>query len=147
MSSGGMNNSITAVHISANLITLTAHCCLLECVTGSVAACKGLFVRPECSTTFLQRSNFTEQDWMSGRGRNRQSDSTSSKWLCLCVSLHIVLRTYVKSHLLSVCVLLCENMHTHTHTCKESEFRCRALWELEGSFQHKHSEARTPLTH
>lgn len=27
----------------------------------------------------------------------------------LCVSLHILLR---KSHLLSVCVLLCENMHT-----------------------------------
>lgn len=58
---------------------------------------------------------------MWGHGGTVREGPGPNACLCVCVCLYIYccIHVLVKSHLLSVCTFLCENMHTHMCVKKE----------------------------
>lgn len=59
---------------------------------------------------------------MWGHGGTVRQGPGPNAYLCVCACLYIYccIHVLVKSHLLSVCMLLCENMRTHVCVKKES---------------------------
>lgn len=108
------------VQLQCIFLLIQLHCTLLL-VTGSVAACKGLFVRPECSTWPAQRfcsgliSLSRTECWDVVTWEKPSERLHVITTVSVCVFTYSVAYIREKASFVRVYVIVWEYAYTHTH--------------------------------